>query len=246
MTQPNPARLQVLDSPPRIAGPRLGRLLGWDEATRIARVDFAGNLFGPVPARLASRVTADALHGALRYGHELLLLFEANDARRPIVVDCVAPNPAASEASAWVAPASTATAAPSAANAIAVQLMNVVSIDGDHVMVDDGQRQLPARVATTLRNLSDPVVVQALPDGSAVVVGQLFTQVMLEPAGAAGADVVLKGDCVRIEAQSQLVIATPNCTIRLDAHGKLESTAEQIVSRARGANKVQGGSVHLN
>ena len=35
-------------------------------------------------------------------------------------------------------------------------------------------------------------------------------------------------------------------SIALDARGKAVTTAESIVSRARGTNKVQGGSVHLN
>jgi hypothetical protein len=105
---------------------------------------------------------------------------------------------------------------------------------------------LAAKTTTALRNLKDPVVVLRFDDGSAVIVGQVHPCVPVEPAGADGVDVVLKGSRVRIEADVELILTAGGCRVQLDARGKAVTTADQIVSRARGANKVQGGTVQLN
>jgi hypothetical protein len=64
--------------------------------------------------------------------------------------------------------------------------------------------------------------------------------------GGQGAEVVLSGSRVKIEADVELILQAGACRITLDGRGKAVTTADQIVSRARGANKVQGGSVQLN
>jgi hypothetical protein len=51
---------------------------------------------------------------------------------------------------------------------------------------------------------------------------------------------------VVIEADVELVLKAGPCSLHFDARGKAVTTADQIVSRARDTNKVQGGSVQLN
>ena len=105
---------------------------------------------------------------------------------------------------------------------------------------------IEAKTAVVLRNLKDPVVYLA-PDGApAVIVGQIHPTVTITPADAVAGDIVVKGNRITMEAASELVLKAGACVVRLDARGKLASTADHIVSRARGANKVQGGSVQLN
>jgi hypothetical protein len=85
-----------------------------------------------------------------------------------------------------------------------------------------------------------------LPGGEPVIVGQFFAGVPIEETGAEGADLVLKGRSVRIEAEAEVILTAGETQIHLDARGKAVTTSDQIVSRARGANKVQGGCVQLN
>ena len=103
----------------------------------------------------------------------------------------------------------------------------------------------PARTTVPLRNLKEPVLL-LMPDDEPVIVGQLYAGVPIEPAGCEGADVVVKGRSVRIEAEAELVLTAGGCKIHLDARGKAVTTADQVVSRARSVNKVQGGCVKLN
>jgi hypothetical protein len=97
-----------------------------------------------------------------------------------------------------------------------------------------------------LRNLKDAVLLEFLPGGEPVIVGQFFVGVPIEEAGVEGGEVVLKGRSVRIEAETEVILTAGGTQIHLDARGKAVTTADQVVSRARGANKVQGGSVQLN
>ena len=105
---------------------------------------------------------------------------------------------------------------------------------------------LAAKTAIPLRNLKDVVVLLSFADGSSIILGQLYPTVTVEPEGGAGADVLLKGNTVRIEADVELILTAGACRVELDARGKAVTTADHIVSRARGTNKVQGGSVRLN
>lgn len=109
--------------------------------------------------------------------------------------------------------------------------------------LQDGSRVL-ARTAVRLRNLQDEVLVLGLHGGQHVVVGQLLSEVAVDTGPAD--ELLLKAERVHIEAGAELVLVAGGCRLHLDARGKVLTTAEQIVSRARGANKVQGGTVQLN
>lgn len=51
---------------------------------------------------------------------------------------------------------------------------------------------------------------------------------------------------LRIAAGEELRIECGKSSIHLRADGRVEIRGEHLVSRSRGANKVKGGSVHLN
>ena len=68
-----------------------------------------------------------------------------------------------------------------------------------------------------------------MPDGEAIVVAQVMSTVVIEPAGGDGAEVVVRGSKVRIEADVELLIRSGNCTLRLDAIGKIVTTADQML-----------------
>ena len=112
-----------------------------------------------------------------------------------------------------------------------------------HLALPDGTT-VCARTTVALHSLEDEVLVLRLAEGRHVVIGQImaYVPVRMEEEG----DLVLKGQRVRIEAGVELVLQAGKCKLHLDARGKAVTTADQIVSRARGANKVQGGTVHLN
>jgi hypothetical protein len=132
---------------------------------------------------------------------------------------------------------------------VVASLASIVGVEEDCVLIrvpEPGALPIKARTAITLRNMKDPVVILMLTGGQSVVIGQLHDRVPIHPAGAEGAEVVLKGSHVRIEADVELVLQAGACQLKLDARGKAAMTADQIVSRARDTNKVQGGSVQLN
>lgn len=112
-----------------------------------------------------------------------------------------------------------------------------------HLVLPDGTK-VCARTTVPLHSLDDEVLVLRLADGRHVVIGQLLPCVPVR--GEQDGDLLLKGQRVRIEAGVELVLQAGACRLQLDARGKAVTTADQIVSRARGANKVQGGTVHLN
>jgi hypothetical protein len=184
----------------------------------------------------------------------VLLVFENDDPSRPVIIDVVVEYPVA-QPSRTPVPLDAfrreegAAARCTEVDGLVPALARIVCIDDGVVMVEDiahAGPALAARTAITLRNLKDPVVVLRFADGSAVIVGQVYRCVPMEPAGGDGAEVLLKGSRVRIEADVELILAAGACRVQLDARGKAVTTADQIVSRARGANKVQGGSVQLN
>ena len=244
---------QVLQVRPRISGVRFGNLVSFDKVGRPV-VDYPGNAHGPQTARTAASVTSHLLERAHASGGSLLLFFENDDPRRPLIFDVVmgdeldtrvevAPLPARSQGTRKTR--DKASHAPPAS----IGLAHIAEVRDNLVILDvrtDRTSRISARAAIPLRNLSDPVVVLTMPDGEAIVVAQVMSTVVIEPAGGDGAEVVVRGSKVRIEADVELLIRSGNCTLRLDAIGKIVTTADQIVSRARGANKVQGGSVQLN
>jgi hypothetical protein len=244
-------QFQVLQARPRLSGSRLGTIVAIEPGPI---VDFPGNPLGPQRARFAASLTADTMSAACSTNLPVLLVFENDDPSRPVIIDVVVEHAAAASTGEAVSlddsprrdQGESHSTAPVGAAAV---LARILGVEEGVVMVEDiahGGPALAARTTIPLRNLKDPVVVLRFDDGSAVIVGQVYPCVPMEPAGAEGADVVLKGSRVRIEADVELVLTAGGCRVQLDARGKAVTTADQIVSRARGANKVQGGSVQLN
>jgi hypothetical protein len=200
---------------------------------------------------VVSSLPSELLQTACDAKLPVLLVFEDDDPARPIIIDVVISHPVGND-TADSAPFAASFAAPSAERAVAVNaegcLGRIVAVEDDMLVVECGDVNHRKRATTTvaLRNLRDPVVLLTLADGTAVVVGQVYPSIPVESSAGEGTDVILKGGRVTIEADTELVLKSGTCLLRLDARGKALTTADSIVSRARGANKVQGGSVHLN
>ena len=71
---------------PRIEGVRVGTIVKVDENGRVL-VEFPGNTEGPVAARFTSAFGLRRLKKAAANEEEVLLAFENNDTRLPIVID---------------------------------------------------------------------------------------------------------------------------------------------------------------
>jgi hypothetical protein len=180
-------------------------------------------------------------------------VFENDDPSRPVIVDTVVESPG--DAPSGKAPATGRDEGRAGDNVrpelVGTQtgLARILAVQDDVVIVEDiatAGQPCAASTAVTLRNLKDPVVLLHFADGLAVIVGQVYSCIPVEAAGGDGADVLLKGNRVRIEADVELVLTVGACRVQLDARGKALTTADQIVSRARGCNKLQGGTVQLN
>ena len=243
--------LQVLQVTPRITGARVGTILAIAMGKPL--VEFPGNPFGAQSARRLSAVSIEQLIACHRERRPILLMFEDNDPRLPIIIDAVVdeqPVPRMLAPAPPSGPIEEAAFAPAAPAAGAVsRLGRIVGTEGDAVLVDFDGNELgpqPARCAVVLRNFKDPVVLMQLGGGQWVILAQLHAGIPLALDGADGADVVLKGARVQIEADVELILKSGSCSLRLDARGKAITIADQIVSSARGANKVLGGSVQLN
>ena len=239
-------QLQVLEARPRVSGSRIGAVVALQGGPI---VDFSGNPLGPQPARVVSSLTAAALSAAHEANLPVLLVFEDDDPARPVVVDIVIDHPAGVKSRESLPSRQTIASGPGL-EAITVGatigLAPIVGVEGDTVLVASGAGEpVRAQTSVTLRNLKDPVLVLSLADGTSVIFGQVCPNVPIEAAGGAG-EVLLKGSRVTIQAEVELVLEAGACRVQLDARGKALLTADQIVSRARGANKVQGGSVQLN
>jgi hypothetical protein len=238
-------QLQVLEAKPHVSGSRIGAVVALQGGPI---VDFSGNPLGPQPARVVSSLTADALSEAHEANLPVLLVFEDDDPARPVVVDIVIDHPAGVKSRESLP--SRRTIAPPGLEAMAagatIGLAPIVGVEGDAVLVASGTGEpVRAQTSVALRNLKDPVLLLSLADGSSVIFGQIYPNVPIETAGGAG-EVLLKGSRVTIQAEVELVLEAGACRVQLDARGKALLSADQIVSRARGANKVQGGNVQLN
>jgi hypothetical protein len=243
--------MQVLQAKPRVAGSRIGTIVSLQ---RRPVVDFSGNPLAPQQARVVASLSAETL--AMAHGAHLpvLLVFEDDDPSRPVIVDVVIDELSRlpTRGALYSPPAEqprTDRHTAAAAAATAINLTTIVGIDPDGVLVRGeapGGKPVRARTAVALRNLKDPVLILGLPDGTAVIVGQVYDTVPLETRASADAEVSLRGSRVRIEADLELILKAGGCEIRMDALGKMVTTADTLVSRARGANKVQGGTVQLN
>jgi len=248
MTKLKTEMLLRLVSRPQLSGVRVGRVIAV-QTNGQPLVDYPGNAFGPLAARTTASVRPAVLQRVLERGGEVLLAFGGPDSASPILFDVVRERSPRPVKVARQTPESPPGSAPKATEAGSPRLGRIVGIQDGAVLVDfegnaGGPR--PARTTVPLRNLKDAVLLQFLPGEEPVVVGQLFDEVRVEESGGAGADVVLKGQRVRIEAETEVELVAGGSKIRLDARGKAETTADQVVSRARGANKVQGACVQLN
>jgi hypothetical protein len=231
------------------SGVRVGRVVAVAADGR-PLVDYPGNAFGPLPARVTASVKAAAVKRALENGLEVLLAIGSGGTDGPILFDVVrARQRRSTSKERRIAPVAPESSPRTLANAGGACLGRIVAVQDGIVGVDfvgNPAGPVAARTTVPLRNLKDPVLLQLLPGGEPVIVGQIFEGAPVEVSGAAEADVVLKGRRVRIEAETELLLVTGQSKIHLDAHGKVVTTADKVVSRARGANKVQGGSVQLN
>lgn len=78
--------LQFEENAAPIEGLRVGRVVGINESGLVL-VDFTGNSLGPIAARTTSTSNAKLLGTNKPKGREVLLAFDNNDPRYPIIVD---------------------------------------------------------------------------------------------------------------------------------------------------------------
>ncbi|MCY1044800.1 DUF6484 domain-containing protein [Corallococcus sp. bb12-1] len=78
----------AMESPTPILGSRGGHLSGLD-ASGAVLVDFPGNTAGPVRARLAVAVEAQALQAAVTRQQKVVLLFENGDPSLPFIMGLI-------------------------------------------------------------------------------------------------------------------------------------------------------------
>ena len=67
---------------------------------------------------------------------------------------------------------------------------------------------------------------------------------LLDAPASAGAPALPK--TLRVESRDELVIECGKSKIALRADGRIEIRGGHLISRSSGANKVKGGSVHIN
>ena len=77
--------IQELKPTGRIEGVRVGKIVEITEGQPL--VDFSGNLRGPIPARYTRSLQFQLLQQAASSQLEVLLVFENNDPKRPIIID---------------------------------------------------------------------------------------------------------------------------------------------------------------
>lgn len=243
-------KFEVMTARPRVAGSRIGRVC--DMTQGIPTIDFPGNLLGPRQARWAKSLSRIDLESACRNLSPVLLVFEDNDASRPVIVDLVLCEPTEQADSCFTDPEPLEVAQNAARRHTAAEWVcwqgHVTGIENGQVLVQPhGQVGIVVRARCTvpLRNLSDPVIVLQVDPALAVVVGQLMAAASMED-GDSGVELNIKAETVRIEAGSLLVLKAGGCTFELDARGRASLVGDQVVSRARVTNKVQGGSVQIN
>jgi hypothetical protein len=185
------------------------------------------------------------------------MVFEDNDPRFPILVDVVGSRATREKSVRSMSQNQSgddrltrATSNATGRDVVSqVRLGRIVSIREGIVYVDfDGNQEGPKAARTTipLRNLEEEVLLLSLPSGEVIVVGQVFRSIPIEPPGTLDTDILLKGRRVHIEGELEVVVSSGRSSIHLDARGKVRTTADQVVTRARGANKIQGGCVQIN
>ena len=80
--------VKTIDIKHKISGVRIGTIVEITDGGQVL-VDFPGNLFGPIPARFAEAI-GSKLRKILSSGDDhVLLVFEDDDPKRPIIIDTV-------------------------------------------------------------------------------------------------------------------------------------------------------------
>ena len=79
-----------------------------------------------------------------------------------------------------------------------------------------------------------------------IVLGVIRDVPTANPASLATLEVCVDGGRVVLSSETELVLRCGKSRLTLRQDGKVEVLGETIVTRAAGANKVQGGSVQLN
>jgi hypothetical protein len=249
--------LSVQHAPRKFFGVYVGRVVDVRQRGRVL-VDFPGNPFGPAIARLTRSVSPEDARAALRSGAQVMLTFERGDPGAPILFDVASINSVDRSHSDELPPVAaqldepSEPAAPSDDESRGASALIIAKICGIRdglveVRIDDSEENTRLmRTAVRLRDLASDVLVALPANGDPVIVGQLYETAVMEHSGSSDADVVLRGNRIRIEGECELTLKAGNCEIHLDARGKATTVADHVVSRARGVNKVQGGSVRLN
>jgi hypothetical protein len=80
--------VRTLDTTRQIEGIRVGRIVNIDERGQVF-VDYADNQQGPITARFTRSVDIDALRYAEKNHVKILIAFENNDPKLPIIVDMI-------------------------------------------------------------------------------------------------------------------------------------------------------------
>lgn len=86
MKKVTPERVQFAESVEHLPGVRVGKIVGVESDGSIF-VDFPGNRGVPVPARFTTSAKVKIPANTDVVGREILLVFENDDPRRPIVLD---------------------------------------------------------------------------------------------------------------------------------------------------------------
>ena len=80
-----------------------------------------------------------------------------------------------------------------------------------------------------------------------IVIGVLRTDRTTAPSELFGkVDISADGERMIVSARRELVLRCGKASITLKHDGTVQIVGEKLLSRAKGANRVQGGSVHLN
>ena len=86
MKRENTKTIHISENFNPIEGTRIGRIVCIDESGRIL-IDYPGNGKGPIIARITSTARAGTFRKGNPAGTEVLLVFENNDPKHPIIVD---------------------------------------------------------------------------------------------------------------------------------------------------------------
>jgi len=117
----------------------------------------------------------------------------------------------------------------------------------DPPVLQIGDAVLVASDADSLRGYILGVIAPYAPSGNGEQSRQEESQSVIDVALPANAEKVrLKARKISIEAGEEIQLTCGGGTILIDKRGKIVVRGTEIVSRARGANKIKGASVAIN